>query len=82
MESYERNHNLITEIGIATLDTADIIDVAPGQGGVNWFEHIRARHFRVKEYSNLINTEFVTGCPDRFEFGYVSLWRGVIEAHF
>jgi hypothetical protein len=69
IEAYERNNNFITEIGVATLDTDDLVDVVPGEGGANWMELIRAKHFRINEYKHLNNTEFVQGCADRFEFG-------------
>jgi hypothetical protein len=69
IEAYERNTSLITEIGIATLDTRDIASMIPGEGGANWRSMIRARHFRIKEYQHLQNVEFVQGCADRFEFG-------------
>jgi len=73
VESYERDHNLITEIGIATLDTADINRVSPGEGGINWMKAIRARHFRITEYRHLKNREFINGCADYFRFGLVYL---------
>lgn len=79
VEAYERNSYQITEIGIATLDTRDLKFLSPGRGGVNWREMIRARHFRIKEHKHLINKDFVHGCPDRFEFGYV--WS-VKQMHF
>jgi hypothetical protein len=69
LEAYERDHSLITEIGIATLDTEDIKSLAPGKGGQNWTGAIHARHFRIKEYMHLRNTKFVQGCADKFEFG-------------
>lgn len=69
VEAYERNTRQITEIGIATLDTTDIAKLNPGNGGVNWREMIRARHFRIREYRHLENSEFVNGCADKFEFG-------------
>lgn len=69
MEANERNSSQITEIGIATLDTEDIQKLSPGKGGVNWMDVIRARHFRINEYKHINNTEFVSGCADRFEFG-------------
>lgn len=69
IEANERNASQITEIGIATLDTRDIKSIVPGQGGKNWMDKIRARHFRINEYKHIRNTEFVNGCPDRFEFG-------------
>jgi hypothetical protein len=70
VEAYERNTRQITEIGIATLDTKDLASLNPGDGGVNWWKKIRARHFRIHEHKHLHNTEFIDGCADRFEFGY------------
>ncbi|KAI4121496.1 MAG: hypothetical protein LQ347_006842, partial [Umbilicaria vellea] len=67
VESFERAHNVITEIGISTLDTDDLANLAPGEGGVNWQNALRARHFRIKETSHLVNKDFVAGCADRFE---------------
>lgn len=69
VEAYERNHKLVTEVGIATLDTNDIFKMAPGENAKNWREAIRARHFRISEYSHLNNHEFIQGCADKFEFG-------------
>ncbi|KAF2660903.1 hypothetical protein K491DRAFT_688019 [Lophiostoma macrostomum CBS 122681] len=68
VESYEKAHNKITEVGIASLDTRDLIG-PPGTDGENWRSKIQARHFRIKEYQHLVNYEFVHGCPDKFEFG-------------
>ena len=31
----------ITEIGISTLDTLDLINVPPGEGGAEWMKKIR-----------------------------------------
>lgn len=76
VEAYERNHNIITEVGIATLDTRDIVNMAPFKNGEMWRPRIRARHFRIKEYAHLKNGDFIEGCPDRFDFGeseFVSL---------
>jgi hypothetical protein len=69
VEAYEKNHRLITEIGIATLDTADIANLVPEERGTNWFSAIRARHFRIKEYGHLNNSEYLQGCADMFRFG-------------
>ncbi|PBP28596.1 QDE-2-interacting protein [Diplocarpon rosae] len=76
VEAYERNTRLITEIGISTLDTLDLISLVPGEGGVEWMKKIRARHFRISDHKHLNNGNFVAGCADRFEFGdseFVSL---------
>lgn len=69
VEAYERNHSIVTEIGIAILDTDDIIGVAPGERGQSWFSLIETHHLRVKEVSDMVNHEFVKGCPEFFDFG-------------
>ena len=69
VESYERAHNLITEIGISTLDTLDLVGVAPGPQGKNWFDKIRSRHIRISGRENLVNKDFCIGHPDAFQFG-------------
>jgi hypothetical protein len=76
VESFERAHHKITEIGVATLDTRDLVGIAPGNDGEAWRKHIKARHFRIKENRHLVNREFVVGHPDGFDFGestFVSL---------
>ncbi|OKL60357.1 hypothetical protein UA08_04098 [Talaromyces atroroseus] len=69
MEWNERRHNEVTEVGISTLDTLDIANVAPGAGGKNWIRWIRSRHIRIREYAHVVNRDFVSGCPGRFDFG-------------
>lgn len=69
VESHERAHHKITEIGVATLDTRDLVHTAPGSDGQAWRKLIKARHFRIKEHRHLVNSEFVQGHPDGFEFG-------------
>lgn len=69
VESYEHNHNIITEVGFATLDTRDLKGIPPGEAGKDWHKFIRARHFRINEYTHYINSDFVRGCPDQYEFG-------------
>ncbi|KAI1331130.1 hypothetical protein F5Y16DRAFT_395564 [Xylariaceae sp. FL0255] len=69
IEAYERQANVITEIGLAILDTDDSIDVAPGTRGESWFSLIEAHHFIIEEYTHLKNTEFLAGCPEAFHFG-------------
>jgi len=76
VESYEKAHHKITEIGVATLDTRDLVGVAPGADGKDWQKIIKARHFRIKEHKHLVNHEFVAGHPEGFDFGdttFVSL---------
>ena len=81
VEAYEKNNRVITEVGISTLDTLDIQGVAPGEGGAGWMSKIRARHFRIAEHGDYNNTEYVSGCADKFEerFG-TSEWISIEEA--
>ncbi|KAF2128734.1 hypothetical protein P153DRAFT_403603 [Dothidotthia symphoricarpi CBS 119687] len=69
VESYERAHDKITEVGIATLDTRDLVGVPPGEDGAAWRKLIRARHFRIKEHAHLVNYQYVAGHPESFDFG-------------
>ncbi|KAL2263226.1 hypothetical protein VTK26DRAFT_7720 [Humicola hyalothermophila] len=69
IEAYEFNQNIITEVGIAVLDTARTVGIAPGKGGEGWFSLIQARHIRVKENLWALNKKYVHGCPDNFDFG-------------
>ncbi|EMR68364.1 putative qde-2-interacting protein [Eutypa lata UCREL1] len=73
IEAYERNNKLVTEVGLAILDTEDIMDIPPGNDGENWFSQIKTFHFRINEYSHLVNSEFVAGCPYAFNFGQSEL---------
>lgn len=69
VESWEMDHSIITEIGLSTLDTADIKDVALGTEGEDWIRRIRSRHFRIKGRESLKNFKFCQGYPDMFRFG-------------
>lgn len=81
VEAYEKDHKKVTEVGISTLDTLDLISSPPGEGGVEWMKKIRARHFRIIEHAHLNNTEFVAGCADKLmeRFG-TSEWISIKEA--
>ncbi|OJD26297.1 hypothetical protein ACJ73_02326 [Blastomyces percursus] len=79
VEANEKNHYQITEIGVSTLDTLDLVGIPPGEGGINWIAKIRSRHFRISEYANVVNKEYVSGCPDSFEFGE-SEWISISKA--
>ena len=80
IEVYERDSKKLTEIGISTLDTLDIIKTPPGEGGIEWMKHMRCRHFRTVEYAHLVNRDFVSGCPDKFETNFgTSEWVSVNE---
>ncbi|KUI65380.1 hypothetical protein VM1G_00749 [Cytospora mali] len=69
VETYEKSPRLVTELGFAILDTQDLVGLPPGDGAQHWFDLIRARHLRIKEYSYMKNTEYVMGCPESFVFG-------------
>lgn len=67
IEAWEKDHKVITEIGISTLDTNDLISLPPSEDGKAWMTAIRPRHFRIMEYQHLANSAFVEGCADKFE---------------
>lgn len=69
VESNERCHSQVTEIGISTLDTLDLVGIPPGEKGKNWLSTIRSRHLRTREYAHVVNRDFIHGCPENFEFG-------------
>ena len=69
VEAFEFNQKNITEIGISTLNTVDLLGLDSGANGKNWAAEIRSRHFRIREYGHLLNKVHVEGCPDKFDFG-------------
>ena len=69
VEAFEFNQKLITEIGISTLDTEDLLGLQPGAKGNNWTTKIQSHHFRIREHGHLLNKVYVDGCPDKFDFG-------------
>jgi hypothetical protein len=71
VEVFELHHNTVTEIGLAMLDTRDIMGVPPGKNLLAWFDFIDARHIRIKENLACVNRRYVVGCEDFFDFGSV-----------
>ena len=69
VEAWEVSHNIITEIGVSTLDTSDLIDIPPGNQGEEWIKKIRSRHIRINGTEDKGNFKFVSGAPDKFRFG-------------
>ncbi|KAI0528069.1 hypothetical protein F5B22DRAFT_17987 [Xylaria bambusicola] len=69
IEAYEKDDRTITEVGLAVLDTEDLIDIPPGEKGENWCSLIQPYHLRIQEHRYLVNSEYLQGCPDAFNFG-------------
>ncbi|KAH7328573.1 hypothetical protein B0I35DRAFT_473261 [Stachybotrys elegans] len=69
VEAIEVSPKPISEIGIAILDTGEIMDVPHASDGSSWWPMIKSFHLRVKEYAGLVNRLYVQGCPDHFDFG-------------
>jgi len=63
VESYERAHNIVTEVGIAVF-----IVTQEDEG-----RKITTKHFRVRENINYRNGNFVSDAADRFEFGLTEI---------
>lgn len=73
--------NQVSEIGISTLDTNDLINRPPGTAGISWSKKIRSRNFRIKESTSLVETDFIMIYGDGFkpEFGK-SKWISIYDA--
>lgn len=69
IEVNEFCHDMVTEVGFAILDTEKTKNLAPGELGEAWWPFMVGKHLRVKEYAFHCNRKFVSGCPDRFNFG-------------
>lgn len=69
VEAFEFDQKIITEIGVSTLCTADLLGVQPGAKCMNWAAKIRSRHFRIQEHSHRVNRFHIEGCPEKFDFG-------------
>ncbi|RAL01736.1 QDE-2-interacting protein [Aspergillus ibericus CBS 121593] len=69
IESNERCHAQITEVGVSTLDMLSLVGIPPDEKGKEWRSRIQSRHLRVKEYGHIVNHDFVAGCPAMFQFG-------------
>ncbi|KAK8217606.1 hypothetical protein M8818_001365 [Zalaria obscura] len=69
IEAFEFDANKITEIGIATLDTRELVGISSGPRAERWIDKITYRHLRVQEHLHLVNERFVKACPERFLFG-------------
>ncbi|KAI1659553.1 hypothetical protein F4813DRAFT_387659 [Daldinia decipiens] len=69
IEAWEKSINVITEVGLAILDTQDTINVPPGRDGYRWFPLIKSHHFIIEEHKKKINYKYVQGCPGQFNFG-------------
>lgn len=70
VEVYERGHKQVTEVGLAILDTAELANVPPEEDGRAWMDFVKGRHFWIKENAHLMNTEYIVGCPDRYEASF------------
>lgn len=73
-ESYERNHNAITEIGIATLDMADLPPTSHTASYAALLPLMKYRHIRIREHRYLRNGRFVPDAADLFDFGTTEFW--------
>ncbi|PYH45477.1 uncharacterized protein BP01DRAFT_398403 [Aspergillus saccharolyticus JOP 1030-1] len=88
VEWNERCHTQITEVGLSVLDTRKLHDMRPSStDGVLWRRAIQSQHWRVREYSHIVNNDFVSGCPGNFLFGdskFVGLeqLKGVVQEAF
>ncbi|KAG9663494.1 hypothetical protein KCU64_g1281, partial [Aureobasidium melanogenum] len=69
LEAFEFAQHKITEIGVSVLDSRHVIGTDPGPDGKNWLSKIDTRHILIAEHKHLVNKRFISGCPDKFNFG-------------
>ncbi|KAJ4377543.1 hypothetical protein N0V83_000368 [Neocucurbitaria cava] len=69
-ESWTRDHDRLTEIGVATFDSRDMGAVKePGSYGENLLKQVYFYHARIQENAHLVNIKFCVGDPDSNRFG-------------
>ena len=69
-EAFEHDQDKITEIGVAVLDTRDVIGLSGDDVDEEaWLAKIKYAHYRPVEYARLRNKNFIKGCPECFNFG-------------
>lgn len=69
VEAFEFNKSIVTEIGVSTLDTRNLIGMDPGSAGEKWATKIKSCHFRILENAKMLNTVWLKSCPDHFVYG-------------
>lgn len=67
IEADEMDTDLVTEIGLAALDTRDIRNVATGLSGETWIKMVTGKHFRIAERAHIRNHVYVEGNPLNFD---------------
>ncbi|OTB17871.1 hypothetical protein K445DRAFT_374228 [Daldinia sp. EC12] len=78
VEAWELSQNVITEVGLAVLDTRDTASVIAGEDGCGWFPLIKSYHFIIEEHKYMVNRRHIRGIPHLFNFGnseFVSLYE-------
>ncbi|KAL5888665.1 hypothetical protein ACKVWC_003924 [Pyricularia oryzae] len=73
VETYELNHNIVTEIGIAEIDTSSLRGIPAGDKTQNWFSMIKSHHYVVKENAWATNGQHVANNQQNFSFGQSQL---------
>lgn len=69
VEVWEKNLNIIIEVGVVILDIFNFKDMVLGENGQSWFEVIEVCYFWVVEYIWVQNKKYVKGCFENFDFG-------------
>lgn len=69
VEAIELSPHPISEVGISIADMEELRMKTPGEFCRSWWPFISSHHLRTHEYSGLVNRQFITGCPDNFDFG-------------
>ncbi len=67
-EASELDGKTILEFGVATLDTRDMVRM-PSQYGDLWNKKIHSHHVIIEENAHLVNSKYIEGRPEEFQFG-------------
>ncbi|OJD30347.1 qde-2-interacting protein [Diplodia corticola] len=67
VEAWERDATKVTEVGIAVVDSRALLSTPATP--LDWINQIRTQHIIIKEHQSHVNSRFVRGCPDKFQFG-------------
>lgn len=80
IESYERQHSAILEIGIVVLEPWDIPMGKSGPTSAHdMYKKAKIHHFLIQDYKHLRNGDFVVDNKDKFQFGK-SEWISLKDA--
>jgi len=80
-EASELDSKTVLEFGVAVLDTRDLVRM-PSQYGDFWDRKIHSRHVIIEENAHLVNSKYIEGRPEEFQFGRSQRLKSDDAIHF